>query len=680
MSLSIISQELEEDEKNIQIDLNKAIDDFKHIIFNAGAGAGKTYALTESLKYIISNSAKSLTYHDQNILCITYTNVATNEIKERLGNTSLVKVSTIHEQLWSLIRDYQKQLVQIHKENIQVKLIDLNFEVYEDSTNSNFKEFRELTQLDKDNFIELMESKKDIFYRVISKSAAQVRSNFTDVIELFPNILTAKLRFEKTVKKLYKIKNFNECLENIQNEIDGFKEIKYDSKFNSDILHKMIISHDTLLDYSHEIISNYNILKQIIINKYPYILIDEYQDTNEKVVNIIRNLASYANENRYNLFIGYFGDTAQNIYDTGVGVRINSIHTELENINKRFNRRSSEKIINVINRIRNDNIEQVSIYEDSDCGVVEFIQGERETLDSFIYECKRDWIINSNNKLHCLVLKNKLVANYNGFKNIYDSFNETKYYKQNWDSINSELLSNDLLKLGKIQVLFFNILKFKFDLDNSNTAVPVIVKEDIYKPLKFNFKELYELIELLKTIRGDTLKEYIESIFEIYNENEIKGLNKVIENIFKKLDGGYSYEHFISYLLSTLFKDIEEEELEGAIVKIEDLLSIRMTEYKFWFNFINKDENSDVVYHTYHGTKGEEYDNVVIIMENNFRSNDNKFSNFFTSEEPINENTKNLLYVACSRAIKNLRIFYLDDITNFRNGVETIFGEIRDFI
>ena len=43
-------QELLESEKQVQQDINNSIDNFEHIIFNAGAGAGKTHALIESLK------------------------------------------------------------------------------------------------------------------------------------------------------------------------------------------------------------------------------------------------------------------------------------------------------------------------------------------------------------------------------------------------------------------------------------------------------------------------------------------------------------------------------------------------------------------------------------------------------------------------------------------------------
>ncbi|MCT7602463.1 TGBp1 family protein, partial [Aliarcobacter butzleri] len=91
-----------------------------------------------------------------------------------------------------------------------------------------------------------------------------------------------------------------------------------------------------------------------------------------------------------------------------------------------------------------------------------------------------------------------------------------------------------------------------------------------------------------------------------------------------------------------------------------------------------------VIYHTYHGTKGEEYENVIIIMENQFGLDKTKFSDFFAnsvelSKKEIYIKTKNLLYVACSRAIKNLRVFYLDDVTDFKVGIENIFDEVLEF-
>ena len=70
----------------------------------AGAGAGKTYSLIETLKYVKKY------YPKRKILCITYTNNAKNEILERLDNQSNIIVSTIHDFIWKFISPFQKEL------------------------------------------------------------------------------------------------------------------------------------------------------------------------------------------------------------------------------------------------------------------------------------------------------------------------------------------------------------------------------------------------------------------------------------------------------------------------------------------------------------------------------------------------------------------------------------------
>ena len=70
-----------------------------------------------------------------------------------------------------------------------------------------------------------------------------------------------------------------------------------------------MISHDTLLEYAYSLIDRYDMVKQIIIDKYPFILVDEYQDTAEKVIRILKLLDDHSQQINHNLFIGYFGDT-----------------------------------------------------------------------------------------------------------------------------------------------------------------------------------------------------------------------------------------------------------------------------------------------------------------------------------------------------------------------------------
>ena len=83
--------------------------DFNFKVF-AGPGAGKTYFLIKNIISTINNSEK-LKNTNRKILCITYTNVAVNEIKNRLGDyRKYVEVLTIHAFLYEyVIKPYQEQ-------------------------------------------------------------------------------------------------------------------------------------------------------------------------------------------------------------------------------------------------------------------------------------------------------------------------------------------------------------------------------------------------------------------------------------------------------------------------------------------------------------------------------------------------------------------------------------------
>lgn len=90
--------------------IQQSIAEKQSFILEAGAGSGKTWSLVESIKYIINHESQNLAKHNRKIACITYTNVAANEIIERIDNNPLVNVGTIHNFLWSIIGGYTEEL------------------------------------------------------------------------------------------------------------------------------------------------------------------------------------------------------------------------------------------------------------------------------------------------------------------------------------------------------------------------------------------------------------------------------------------------------------------------------------------------------------------------------------------------------------------------------------------
>jgi len=79
----------------------------KNFRLEAGAGAGKTYSLVKALKFIIEKQGLYLQRNRQQVACITYTNVATDQIKSRTDSHPVVNASTIHAFCWSLIKTFQ---------------------------------------------------------------------------------------------------------------------------------------------------------------------------------------------------------------------------------------------------------------------------------------------------------------------------------------------------------------------------------------------------------------------------------------------------------------------------------------------------------------------------------------------------------------------------------------------
>lgn len=79
-------------------------------LLEAGAGAGKTYTLVKALHFLMDRYEHILPQRHQRIACITFTNVAKDEIDARTDRSPLVYCNTIHAFCWSLVSRFQRQL------------------------------------------------------------------------------------------------------------------------------------------------------------------------------------------------------------------------------------------------------------------------------------------------------------------------------------------------------------------------------------------------------------------------------------------------------------------------------------------------------------------------------------------------------------------------------------------
>ena len=648
--------------------IKESIDNEKSWIFDSGAGAGKTYSLIETLKYIIVKNEQRLKFNNQKVICITYTNVAADEIKERLGNTQIVDVSTIHEYIWETISPYQQLLVKHHKNNLEdvIKKCKSDLE--------SGKEYGSLGQAEKDNIKDILVNNRKEYYKIKGLKKDELLDEVRKWGILNENVLKTKKAFIDIADNLIKIDSYEKAISNIDEEKAGYTQVKYDARFNYDRLDRMYISHDTLLEYANKILDKSDILKQIICDKNPFILIDEYQDTAEEVVSFFNKILDYSKQLSHPFVLGYYGDTKQNIYEKGIGKNIYNYLLNFEYIKKEYNRRCSPEIIKVANEIRNDYIKQKSIYNNFSKSEIIFYNVNNSREDVIDYLCTR-WNISKDNKLHCFELKNEIVAESSGFKEFYDFFKNLDYYKgSNFTRLAQETMSNDIKKLGPIQNLLYRILEFKYKLANENTLL-----SDILINYNYPFNTIKKMIDDMKGLNGENLKEYLQTFFDLRNSDE--NIRKVIDSIFIEDIG--SYDDLINYIYNTLYKS-DEEISQDNIDQVNSFLEMNISVYNNWYNFVNDISNESVEYHTYHSTKGKEFDNVVIFMSHNFGRGRISFSSLFenileTNEEDDEktEKARNLFYVAVTRATKNLCIVYFDPLSQIqKSNLETVFNNI----
>ena len=112
MSEVVASNPAEAAAQNAIDEMFQCILEQRNFRLEAGAGAGKTYSLVKALHRIIEEKGAQFIRRQQKVACITYTNVATDEITRRTDGHPTVRASTIHSFCWELCKNFQSILRQ----------------------------------------------------------------------------------------------------------------------------------------------------------------------------------------------------------------------------------------------------------------------------------------------------------------------------------------------------------------------------------------------------------------------------------------------------------------------------------------------------------------------------------------------------------------------------------------
>ena len=282
------------------------------VMVTAGAGSGKTRLLTHRIVHLIENMNVS----PFNILAITFTNKAANEMKERIN-----KLSKFGSDVW--ISTFHSMCVRILREDISTldARLNRNFSIYADAESDKVVKTLLAEEGISDNSI-----KKKIFFHL-------------------SNMKNNNISFQR-----YK--------EQLAYDPNGPLISRVMAGYQKTLLENNALDFDDLLVKTYELFTLYPDIKNKYANRFKYILVDEFQDTNVLQYDLVKLLASVHG----NVFV--VGDEDQCIY-TWRGANFQNIANfkkDFENV-KVFklerNYRSTKTILDTANRLIKHNKERI---------------------------------------------------------------------------------------------------------------------------------------------------------------------------------------------------------------------------------------------------------------------------------------------------------------------------------
>ena len=278
------------------------------LLIMAGAGSGKTRVLTHRMAYILAEEE----VHPWNILAITFTNKAAREMKERVSQL----VGSQAEDMW--VSTFHSMCVRILRRDIELLGYQRSFTICDPSEQQTAMK-RILKKLDIDS------EKYD--YRMILNRISQAKNDLEDVEE-FNKKYTGYV--EQIIGKCYR-------------------------EYQKELAKSMTLDFDDLIMLTVQLFQKHPETLQYYQQKFQYIHVDEYQDTNHAQYRLVTMLAKKFKN------ICVVGDADQSIYGWRGADMSNILEFEKDYQNAKVvlleqNYRSTKTILQAANHVIENNV------------------------------------------------------------------------------------------------------------------------------------------------------------------------------------------------------------------------------------------------------------------------------------------------------------------------------------
>lgn len=484
----------------------------------AGPGAGKTHWLIGQIKHILVE-ANDLGL-SRKVGCITYTNKATENILSHVGaNNNRLEVSTIHAFLYkNIIKPYFHLIAK--EEEFAIDKLDGHDE----------------TIISSYGFVsELMKANRMGMLLKFAKESYKLKQTVEDY----------RWGLAKKGIELQKAINYS--------RIKGIGE-KYVLAYKKKVWSEYgIMHHDDVLYFTYKLIEKEQRILHLLVSRYPYILIDEYQDSSSIQHWLFTKLAEAGCK------VTLIGDKAQSIY-TFAGADIANIDNFTAPGIKTFtiadNHRSTQNIIDFLNILRTD-LEQKSLRK----------------------ECYEKVTVVCGNSV-------------DAYKKALEKCGDEELYALTWKNEDANVMKLGLETNGKKEDMLGHLSEFDSNSDRRRMVVNVITG-----------------IENARQLVMDEAVKYTAKGFHL-NTKHINQKKKAIVNMYALLK---AYDEYSKGTLLDFLNKLRE--LDESIPKVSrgGVLEAYQKPYADYAKSVNyTDDNTHFI--TIHKSKGLGFDNVLLVF------------------------------------------------------------------
>ena len=537
------------------------------VLVTAGAGSGKTRLLTHRICYLLEKGVSPY-----NILAITFTNKATNEMKERVWEMC-------GKHLW--ISTFHSMCVRILREKIELlDGFDKNFTIIAEADRDRIlKDILKKYNLDED------EKPKVIVH------LENIKNKGLDISEYFCELK----KIEKN--KMYKF----------------FEDICYDYE---EYLHKNnALDFDDLLNRTLELfLTNKKVLSEYA-ERFQYILVDEFQDTNLVQYKLIKLLASV----HKNLFV--VGDEDQCIYSwRGANFQnIFNLQKDFDDV-KTFklerNYRSTKNILTLANNVIQNNNERMkkNLWTEKDAGDGPVVYNAFDERDEALFVSKTiEELVSegySYSDFAVLMRINALSRNVEegllAYQIPYKIYGGYKFYER--AEIKNVLAYLSIFVNPKDEISLLKIINFprrgigeiaikNLQEESKDKQVLEYLLSDKFKFSKY-FSKLEKFVETYKSLSAQmstlSVSDFVSKVlkeFGILNEfvgRDEESINRM-GNIDSLLSSVEEYEKdeenpsLSDYLAQIMLKSDSDEIQENGFVSVATIHAVKGLEFKVVF-------------------------------------------------------------------------------------------------